>query len=101
MPWFLVDRDLPRTTPEGLVALQHAEELMGRRLAAAGYTVRYIRSIFVLGESRCLCLFEAADEDLVAQLNDAAGLPYTRIVEVLDLDPPRLSVETLPGSPDL
>jgi Nickel responsive protein SCO4226-like len=50
-------------------------------------TVRYIRSTFVPGEARCMCLFEAPTEQNVRDLNDRAKIPYTRVVEALDLTP--------------
>jgi hypothetical protein len=34
-----------------------------------------------------MCLFEAGTEGAVKKLNDDAGLPYSRIVEALDLTP--------------
>jgi hypothetical protein len=34
-----------------------------------------------------MCLFDAASADHVREVNDAAQLPYTRIVEALDLTP--------------
>ena len=49
--------------------------------------MRYLRSVFIPGEARCLCLFEADDEAAVAALNEAARLPFTRIVAALDLSP--------------
>jgi hypothetical protein len=87
MAVYLVDRDLPRITPEGLVTLQDAEIAAARDFRATGRPVRYIRSIFIPGEARCLCLFEAADEATVAALNEAARLPFTRIVAAMDLRP--------------
>jgi muconolactone delta-isomerase len=84
---YLVDRDLPGITLEGLAALQQAEIGASEQLTAAGQPVRYLRSVFILGEARCLCLFEADDEAAVAALNEAAQLPFTRIVEALDLTP--------------
>jgi hypothetical protein len=41
----------------------------------------------VPGEARCMCLFEADSSDLVRDVNDDAKIPYTRIVEALDLSP--------------
>ncbi len=35
----------------------------------------------------CMCLFESDDKDLVQQVNEEANLPFTRIVEALDLTP--------------
>jgi hypothetical protein len=82
---YLVDRDLPGITAEGLALLQRAELSASHQLSAAGQAVRYLRSLFIVGEARCLCLFEAEDEAAVAALNEAARLPFTRIVEALDL----------------
>ncbi len=58
-----------------------------QRFAAEGKSVRYIRSTFVPGEARCMCLFEASDAETVEAVNKAAQLPFTRIVEALDLTP--------------
>jgi len=87
MAVYMVDRDLPRITSEGLAALQGAEIATARQLSAAGRPVRYLRSLFIPGEARCLCLFEASDEATVAELNERAALPFTRIVAALDLTP--------------
>jgi hypothetical protein len=84
---FLVDRDLPGITHEALAALQRAEITASQQLTAAGQRVRYLRSMFIPGEARCMCLFEAQDEAAVVAVNEVAWLPFTRIVEALDLTP--------------
>jgi muconolactone delta-isomerase len=84
---YLVDRDLPGITAEGLAQLQQAELSASQQLTTAGQAVRYLRSLFIIGEARCMCLFEAEDEAAVEALNDAARLPFTRIVAALDLRP--------------
>jgi Protein of unknown function (DUF4242) len=84
---YLVDRDLPGITREGLAMVQRAELSASQRLTAAGQPVRYLLSMFIPGEARCMCLFEAEDEAAVAAVNLAAQLPFTRIVEALDLTP--------------
>ena len=84
---YLVDRDLPGITAEGLARLQRAELGASQQFTAAGQPVRYLRSLFIVGEARCMCLFEAEDEAAVAVLNEAARLPFTRIVAALDLSP--------------
>ena len=66
---YLVDRDLPGITGEGLAALQRAEITASQQLTAAGQAVRYLRSVFIPGEARCMCLFEAEDEAAVAAVN--------------------------------
>jgi hypothetical protein len=47
--------------------------------------MRYIRSTFALEDGRCMCLFEANSVEDVKRLNDEAKIPYTRVVEALDL----------------
>jgi hypothetical protein len=85
MAVYLVDRDLPGITLDGLVAMQRAVMAMCQDFTATGIPVRYLHGLFVPGEARCLCLFEANDEAAVAAVNERAQLPFTRIVEALDL----------------
>lgn len=87
MPVYMVERDLPGITMEQLAAAQKAAIETGKKLTAQGKNVRYIRSTFVPGESRCMCLFEASNPELVKQLNDEAKIPYFRVIEAKDLTP--------------
>jgi muconolactone delta-isomerase len=70
-----------------LGAAQKAAIETGKKMTAEGKAVRYIRSTFVPGEARCMCLFEAPSSDRVKELNQTANIPFTRIVEALDLTP--------------
>lgn len=72
---------------EQLAAAQRKAIETGKQLTAQGKPVRYIRSCFVPSESRCMCLFEAANADLVKELNEAAKIPFSRIVGAMDLTP--------------
>jgi hypothetical protein len=83
----MVERDLPGVTVEQLGAAQKAAIEKGQEFTADGKDVRYIRSIFVPGESKCMCLFEAASPELVREVNEAAQIPFTRIKEAMDLTP--------------
>ena len=87
MPVYMAERDLKGITMEQLAAAQKSAIQTGKQLTAAGKPVRYIRSTFVPGESRCMCLFEASSAELVRELNEQARIPFTRIVEALDLTP--------------
>ena len=87
MPVFMVERDLPGITPEELAAAQKRAIQMGKELTAQGRQVRYIRSTFVPGESKCMCLFEAPGPENVREANERAQIPFTRIVEAEDLTP--------------
>jgi len=85
VPVYIVERILPGATMESLEAIQRAAEDTCRAFELEGKVVRYLRSTFVPGESRCWCLFEAASGDLAQEVNDAAQVPYSRIMLAIDL----------------
>jgi hypothetical protein len=87
MAVYMVERHLPGITMEQLAGAQQAAIATSERVSGEGRPVRYIRSTFVPEEARCMCLFEAADPQLVREVNDAAQIPYTRVVEAHDLTP--------------
>ena len=87
MPVYMVDRDLPGIKIEQLAAAQKAAIDLGKKMTAQGKKVRYIRTTFVPGEAHCMCLFEAANADVVKELNETAKIPFKRIVEAMDLTP--------------
>jgi len=87
MAVYVVERDLPGITMDQLAAAQKAAIEKGRELTSQGKDVRYIRSMFVPGDSKCMCLFEASSPEIVKELNEAAKIPFTQIKEALDLTP--------------
>jgi muconolactone delta-isomerase len=87
MAVYLVERDLPGVTMEQLAAAQKKAIQMGKELTAQGKEVRYIRSTFVPGENKCMCLFEAANAEHVREANERGAIPFTRIVPAEDLTP--------------
>jgi hypothetical protein len=82
VPVYQVERVIPGA---GLAAV----DAIRRRALEACMTleageVHYHRSTFTPGDSRCRCLFQAPSADHVRRLNDAAKLPYSRIVVAVD-----------------
>jgi hypothetical protein len=88
MSVFMVERELPGITMEQLGAAQQAAIATSDAYTQQGKQVAYMRSDFVPSEERCLCFFEASDADVVRAVNDEAKIPYTRVIEVLDLPKP-------------
>jgi hypothetical protein len=84
---YLVDRDLPGVTLEQLAAAQKAAIETSQRFTEEGNPVRYIRTAWVPSESHVMCMFEAPEAQLVRDVNEAAGIPFTRILEAMDLTP--------------
>jgi hypothetical protein len=85
MTTFLVERTLPGLTTADVRVAQRALVQACRRLAVQGRVATYVRSTFVPGWSRCLCLFEATDPDTVRRVNETAQFPFTRIEEAVEL----------------
>jgi len=87
MPVYMAERSLPGIEMDQLAAAQKAAIETSNQFTAGGKDVRYIRTTFVPGEAHCMCLFEAASPEVVKEVNEAAQIPFTRIVEALDLTP--------------
>jgi Protein of unknown function (DUF4242) len=94
MAVYMVERELPGITPEQLAGAQGAAISTSQQFTAQGTPVRYIRSTFVPDESKCFCLFEAASQQAVRDVNTAAKLPFARIVQALDLTPAAMLIFT-------
>ena len=73
MPVYMVERDLPGIKMEQLAAAQKKAIEVGKELTAEGREVRYIRSTFVPGENKCMCLFEAPNPENVREANERAA----------------------------
>jgi hypothetical protein len=84
MPIYLVDRVLPGASIDAVESMRCAAQRACGDFTSAGKSVRYLRSTFTPGDSRCRCLFQAPTVDLVQEVNDAAQIPYSRIVIALE-----------------
>jgi len=83
----MVERELPGITLPQLADAQQAAIRESDRMSGDGNDVRYIRSTWVPGDSRVMCLFAADTPERVREVNEAAGIPFTRIVQAMDLTP--------------
>lgn len=87
MTVYMVERNLKGISMEDLAGAQQAAIATAARMSEAGDGISYIRSTFAPEDGRCMCLFDGQSEEQVKRLNDAAGLPYERVVAALDLTP--------------
>jgi hypothetical protein len=84
---FLVEHDLRGLLPWQLATVHRALDEAVRRENRRGGRIRYVQRIYAPDEQRCLCLFEAADPDLVRNVNDIAQFPLARVMAVLSSVP--------------
>ena len=87
MAVYMVERDLPGITLEQLGGAQKAAIETSQVFTSKSKQVRYIRSTYVPGDSKVMCLFEASGQQLVEEVNQAANIPFTRVGEAMDLTP--------------
>ena len=87
MAVYMVNRELPGITMDQLAAAQKAAIETSQQFTSEDRPVRYIRSTFLPENSNCMCLFESSNADLVKEVNEAASIPFTNIVDAVDLTP--------------
>jgi Protein of unknown function (DUF4242) len=87
MPVYMVERELKGIAMDDLAAAQKVAIETSEDFASRGTPMRYIRSTFAPQDGRCMCLFEANSAEDVRRLNQEAKIPFTRVVEALDLTP--------------
>ena len=88
MTVFMVERNLRGISMDALAQAQGAAIAQAQASSEQGTPVRYLRSLFTPEDGRCCCLFEAGSAASVCAVNDAAKLPYERVVEAMDLPAP-------------
>lgn len=87
MSLYLVEREQPGISIEHLITEQRAAIEMSQHFTANGKPARYLRTTLVPSESRCLTLFEASNAKVVQEVNEAAQIPFDRIIEALEFSP--------------
>jgi hypothetical protein len=85
MTQYLVHCHIPGINLGDLQALQRAVIETSRRFSAEGKPVHYVRCTFVPGESHVMVLFEAPNASFVRDVNEMALVPFTRVVEAIDV----------------
>ncbi len=94
MALYVVERDLSNVPPDQLRLDQRDVASACIQLKSQGRRIRYISSAVVPAEGRALDLFGAENAELVKEVHAAAGVHYSRVVEILDLTPSFIHRET-------
>jgi hypothetical protein len=81
---YLVEHDLRGMSSSQVASVQRALSEAVRRENRRGGRIRYVQCIYSPAEHRCLCLFEAADPDLVRSVNDTAQFPLAHVTAVVN-----------------
>ena len=90
MPLYVAKRDLPGITPEMLQSAGMRAKTCCAEMTQEGQPVRWIRSFFLPSTAQTHCYFEAPSQQAVEEANRRARIPFTQIVEVVEMTPEAL-----------
>ena len=84
---FLVESYVRRLDEPAAAAIAGRVERAAAELAGFGIAVVWLRSLALLDEETCFCLFSAETAEDVLAANERAGLDFDHITEVLTIEP--------------
>jgi Nickel responsive protein SCO4226-like len=84
---FLVFRLIPGVTRDQYAAAQQAAMDAASQSSADGHVVRYLGGFFFPGAGRAVCVFGAQSAADVAMVNQHAGVPFTEVLEAIEMRP--------------
>jgi hypothetical protein len=84
---FLVLRQLRGLTRDQYAAAQQAASEEAHRASATGRDVRLLGGFFVPSKGQAICIFCAESPTDVAAVNERARVPFTEILEAIELRP--------------
>ena len=87
MSIYVVKLDLPGTTAEVLQSAGIRAKSCCPEITGEGKLVRWIRSFFLPETEQTQCYFEAGSKPAVEEANQRARIPFTEIVEVMEMTP--------------
>jgi hypothetical protein len=87
MSLYVVKRDLPGITPEALQSAGVRAKTCCAEMTGEGQSVRWIRSFYLPETAQTHCYFEAPTAAAVEEANQRARIPFTQIVEVMEMTP--------------
>lgn len=87
MAVFLVLRDLPGVTRDQYAAAQQAASDAAQQASVGGRAVRHLGGFYIPCDGRAICIFDAESLADVTAVNEQAGVPFTDILEAIELHP--------------
>jgi hypothetical protein len=91
MAVFLVLRDLPGVTRDQYAAAQQAACDAARQASVGGRVVRHLGGFYMPRGGRAICIFDAHSLADVIAVNERAGVPFTEVLEAIELHPRSLA----------
>ncbi len=87
MPMFVVKRELPGITPDGIHGAGIRVKSCAAEMQKEGTNVHWLRSFFLPDAEQTHCYFEGPDEAAIRDLNERAQIPFIEISPVVEMTP--------------
>ena len=83
---FLVERYIPQLQTSEIEALTRRLDAASAQLRTEGRDVHWLRSLALLDDETCLCIFSAHNRADVEEANRRAAATYERIVDTVAIE---------------
>ena len=87
MATFLVLRQLPGLTRDQYAAAQQAASKAAGQASLGGRAVCYLGGFLIPSRGQAICIFCAESLADVTAVNERAGVPFTEVLEAIELRP--------------
>jgi len=87
MAVFLVLRDLPGVTRDQYAAAQQAANDAAQQASVGGRVVRHLGGFYIPRGGWAICIFGADSLADVTAVNEQARVPFTEVLEAIELHP--------------
>lgn len=87
MPMYVVKRQLPGVTSDGVHGAGVRVKSCVAEMREEGYDVHWIRSFYLPQAAETHCYFEGPSLESIRELNERARIPFTEITEVVEMTP--------------
>ena len=87
MPTFVVKRQLPGITADGVHGAGVRVKSCVSEMQDEGQDVQWLRSFFLPEAEQTHCYFEGPSAEAIRDLNERAQIPFLEISEVLEMTP--------------
>jgi hypothetical protein len=92
---FVTEGDMAGASAALIGGMHRALDTAARRVTAPNHPIRYLRTLYLPAEQRCIWVFEACDAATVRLVNDTAQVPFGQIAEAIEFlgPPPELTAK--------
>lgn len=98
---YLVERYLPGLAETDVRRRLERARIASEEMSLTGTEIRYLGSIFLPLEEACFCRFDSENAEAVAEVNERAQVPFSRIILGVTISPADMTARDDEARPKL